>query len=145
MRTLRSHLASMLLCISVMVSAAERIHTLPTAECSCHDHHLSALCNKLSFPRNLETGLRITAPLPGWVISQDNFQIQYYVVPSRTELNVAVQGSVCETQVHLDGEALFSLEMSQANGYSASVLAVAPSGVRLCEIRHQSHGLFLFT
>jgi hypothetical protein len=75
-------------------------------------------------------GIRLTAPLDGWVLTHEFLDIQFYAVVSRLKPEFLSSDLSCKTKVLVDERAIFLLELSVNNSYTgaAKVLFASPVG-----------------
>jgi hypothetical protein len=81
------------------------------------------------------SGIRVTAPLDGWVLSRPShtqfFIIQYYSVVEQLKPDLLTPSLTCLTKAFVDNVEIFSLELSAEIGYAASAYVEAPRGTHV--------------
>jgi hypothetical protein len=113
---LKYHILAFLLAICCSTSAAGQKDPWQQAGIDDHRGHPTTSFHA----KGIDNGIRMTAPLDDWVLTQSSFYIQYYVDVSSVEPDLLSPGLTCKTKAFLDDEALFSLELSQEDAYTAS-------------------------
>ena len=98
---------------------------------------LSVCGGEFTPSQDLPAGLRITAPMPDWILQDDqSLAISYFALWSCADNASALEPKLCNTEVYLDGRRIQSAPLSRDNEYSFSAsLPVASS------MRHGSHTL----